>query len=217
MKKIVLVFSGGLDSTTLLYWLKDKGYEIKTLSFDYGQKHSKELEMAKKTCKKLRVENKIIDLHNLKDILKSALTSEGQEIPEGDYQDEVMKQTVVPNRNMIMLSIAMGYAISLGFNRVAYAAHSGDHTIYPDCRPIFVEKIRELAEVIDYEPVEVLTPFLEITKADIVKIGTELGVDYGLTWSCYVGDEKACGKCGTCIERLEAFKENGLIDPIEYN
>ena len=216
MKKVVLILSGGVDSTTLLYWLINQNYEVKTLSFNYGQKHTKELEMAKRTCIKIGVDNKVIDLSNLKWVLSSALTDDNWKIPEGDYKDEVMKQTVVPNRNMIMLSIAMGYAISLKFNKVAYGAHSGDHAIYPDCRPIFIQKIKELARVVDYEPVEIIDPFINKTKSDIVKIGTKLGVDYSLTWSCYKGKNKACGKCGTCVERLEAFKSNNLIDPIKY-
>ena len=214
--KVVLVLSGGVDSTTLLYWLKDRQYEVKAICFNYGQKQSKELKLAKKSCDKLGVDCKVVNLKELGLILKSALTDKKQEVPEGDYKDAVMKQTVVPNRNMIMLSIAMGYAIAEKFNFVAYGAHSGDHTIYPDCRPIFVKRLGELAEVVDYKPIHILTPFLDIKKSEIIKIGKRLKVDYSLTWSCYKGGKRACGKCGTCVERLEAFKKNGLKDPIKY-
>lgn len=214
MKKVVLILSGGVDSTTLLYLLVKKGFEVKTISFDYGQKHKKELKMARKTCSKLNIENKIINLRNLAPILKSALTDKKEKIPEGHYEDKVMKQTVVPNRNMIMLSIAMAYAISLKYNYIAYAAHSGDHTIYPDCRPVFVDRISKLAEVIDYKPIRILTPFVNKTKTDIIKIGKKLGIDYSITWSCYCGGKKPCLKCGTCIERIEAFKNNNIRDPL---
>ena len=213
-KNVVLIYSGGVDSTTLLYLLIKKGFKIKTLSFDYGQKHRKELKMAKKTCNKLGIENKIINLRNLAPILKSALVGKGEKIPEGHYKDKVMKQTVVPNRNMIMLSIAMAYAISLKYSYIAYAAHSGDHEIYPDCRPIFVDRISKLAEVIDYKPVKILVPFINKTKTDIVRIGKKLNVDYSLTWSCYCGKKNPCLKCGTCVERIEAFKQNNMRDPL---
>lgn len=211
--KIIVILSGGMDSTTLLYKYINEGNEVRTISFNYGQQHKKELEYAKETCKLLNIDHKIIDLSGLKDILKSALTSD-QEIPEGHYEDEVMKQTVVPNRNMIMLSVAIGYAISEGYDAVGYAAHGGDHEIYPDCRPIFVDKIKELAKVVDYKPIEVLAPFLSITKADIVKLGIDLNVPYENTWSCYKGEKEPCLKCGTCVERVEAFALNNIKDPL---
>jgi len=209
----IVVLSGGVDSTTLLYKLIKEGNQVKAISFDYGQKHKKELEYAKKTCDLLGVEHKIIDLSSLKDILKSSLTSD-KEIPEGDYGNENMQQTVVPNRNMIMLSVAMGYAISEEYEAVSYAAHAGDHEIYPDCRPIFVEKISDLARVVDYEPIKIMTPFIFISKAEIVKQGIELNVPYENTWSCYKGEEEPCGKCGTCVERAEAFALNNIKDPL---
>lgn len=216
MKKVILILSGGLDSTTLLYWLLNKKYKVKCISFLYGQKHSKEVEVAKQTCKKLKVEHKIINLDALKDILSSNLTSSTKKIPEGHYESKNMEQTVVPNRNMIMLSMAIGWAISCKYDNVAYGAHGGDHVIYFDCRKIFVDKLRELAKVVDVIPVKIITPFLLRDKSYIVSMGNRLGVDYSKTWTCYNGRKKACGKCGSCRERLEAFEKNGLVDPLEY-
>jgi len=216
--KVVLILSGGLDSTTLLYWLLKNKKNIYALSYDYGQKHKKELEMAKKTCEKLKVFHKIIDLKALKEANifgSSALTSD-VEIPLGKYKEEKMKLTVVPNRNMIMLSIAIAFAISYNCSEVYYGAHSGDYAVYPDCRPKFVKKIREVAKICDYKQIDIKAPFLYYKKSDIVKEGLKLGVDYSLTWTCYKGGNKACGKCGSCIERMEAFKVNNTKDPIDY-
>ncbi|MHA1339723.1 MAG: 7-cyano-7-deazaguanine synthase QueC [Promethearchaeota archaeon] len=217
-KRVVLILSGGVDSTTLLYWLLDRKKEVFALSFDYGQKHKKELGMAKKTCEKLNVSHKVIDLSSLQieGVFKSSALTSNKEIPEGHYTDEIMKTTVVPNRNMIMLSIAIAYAISHNCSEVYYGAHSGDHAIYPDCRPEFVKKMQEVAKICDYKPIFIKAPFLYFTKADIIKEGYRLNVDFSLTWTCYRGREKACGKCSSCIERLEAFKLNNLDDPLEY-
>src|SRR3990167_8293997 len=142
MLKAVTLLSGGLDSTTLLYDLLDKGLEVYPLSFNYGQKHSKELVMAQLTCSKLKLPFKVLDLSILGEIAPSSLTRQDFEIPKGHYADESMKQTVVPNRNMVLLSLAISYAIGLRASYVYYGAHSGDHTIYPDCRPEFVEAMR---------------------------------------------------------------------------
>jgi len=214
----ILILSGGMDSTTLLYKIIDEGKKVRAISIDYGQKHSKELKMAAKTCEMLRVPHKVVDLSVLKDagfFAKSSLTSE-IEVPEGHYEEESMKSTVVPNRNMIMLSLAIGYAITHNAKSVYYGAHSGDHAIYPDCRPEFVQKMRDAAAVCHYYPVDIRAPFENYTKGDIVKEGIELGVNYSLTWTCYKGQDKACGKCGSCSERIEAFTENGVNDPIDY-
>lgn len=222
MKKLngtVVVLSGGLDSTTMLYKMleeeKDKN-KVKALSFNYGQRHKKELEFAKKTTDILNIEHKIINLNSIAELLTgSALTSD-VDVPEGHYEDESMKKTVVPNRNAIMANIAIGYAVSLGFSRVALGVHAGDHAIYPDCRPLFVKALSVLAEVANYEPIEILTPYLHVSKVEIIQEGIELGVDYGNTWTCYKGLEKACGKCGSCQERCLAFIENKLQDPLYY-
>jgi len=137
-------------------------------------------------------------------------------VPAGHYTNETMKLTVVPNRNMIMLSVAIGWAVSGKADAVAYAAHAGDHTIYPDCRPAFIEAIRQAAALCDWHRVELLTPFVGKTKRDIVRLGAELDVPFGQTWSCYVGGEVHCGRCGTCVERREAFKSAGVDDPTVY-
>ncbi|WAM33758.1 7-cyano-7-deazaguanine synthase QueC [Caldicellulosiruptor morganii] len=214
--KALVVLSGGMDSTTLLYDVKSKGYETYAISFDYGQKHSKELEFAKKTCDLLKVPHKIVDISFFAKLAPSALTLANWQIPEGYYTDENMKQTVVPNRNMVLLSIATAYAISIRAQKLFYGAHAGDHPIYPDCRKEFVEAMKSAIALCDYHTVELEAPYIDLKKEDILKIGLKLGVDFSLTWSCYKGGEKACGKCGTCTERIEAFKKLGIKDPIEY-
>lgn len=215
-QKVVVIFSGGMDSFTVLNLAARQGYEIYALSFDYGQRHSKELEYASKACKQLGVEHKIVDISAINQLIGgSALTSD-IEVPEGHYAQESMKQTVVPNRNMILLSLAVGYAVSIGASKAFYGAHSGDHAIYPDCRPEFVERMNDVCAIANYEAIEIVTPFLLNSKIDILKAGLEMGLDYSLTWTCYNGREKACGKCGACQERLEAFSENKLQDPLEY-
>ncbi|MBI4708105.1 MAG: 7-cyano-7-deazaguanine synthase QueC [Candidatus Omnitrophica bacterium] len=216
--KAVIILSGGMDSTTLLYDILNQGYEVYALSINYNQRHSKELEFARKTCKKLNIPHKIIDLIQAgKELLyRSALTSEDTQVPEGNYKEENMKLTVVPNRNMIFLSLAVGYAISLRAKKVFYGAHAGDHAVYPDCRKEFVEAMKRAISLADWEPVELEAPYLDLDKGDIVKKGAQLGVDYSLTWTCYKGQDKACGKCGACNERLEAFKKAGIPDPIIY-
>lgn len=216
MSKSVLILSGGLDSTTLLYELLNKNKEVHAISFAYGQKHAKELEMATATCRKFSIDHKVIALTSIGSILNSNALTGGIEIPKGHYQDESMKLTVVPNRNMIMLSIAIAYAINIGSEEVCYGAHAGDHDIYPDCRPEFVEAIQNVADVCHYNPIRVCTPYLYLTKAEIVERGVSLNVDYSLTWTCYEGRIQACGKCGSCTERLEAFDLNNVTDPIEY-
>lgn len=210
MSKIVVIFSGGMDSTTLLYKMHKEENEIYALSFNYGQKHSKELEFAKKTCEKLNINHKIVDITSINQLLQGSSLTSDIEVPEGHYEEEIMKSTVVPNRNMIFLSLAIGYAVSIGSNKVYYAAHSGDHAIYPDCRPEFVEKMNFVSKIANYEPVTIETPFLNIDKGDIAIIGKELGVDFSETWTCYKGKDEPCGKCGACVERKEALEKAGL-------
>ncbi|MDI6654998.1 MAG: 7-cyano-7-deazaguanine synthase QueC [Candidatus Hydrothermarchaeota archaeon] len=216
--KAVVIVSGGLDSTTLLYWVMKQDYEPHVLSFDYRQRHRKELEFARRTCKKLGVKHKIVDLTSIHELLQgSALTSEGIKIPEEHYSHESQKITIVPNRNAIMLNIAVGYAISIGADRVFYAAHYNDKAIYPDCRWEFVQSQNITAKLANDKPeLEIIAPFVHKTKAEIVKIASELGVPFEDTWSCYKGEEKACGVCGTCRERIEAFRLNKFRDPIDY-
>jgi len=215
-QKAVVILSGGMDSTTLLYDVVNQGYEVHALSFDYGQKHRKELEMAQRTTEKLGIKHKIIDLRALNEVAPSALTRDDWDVPEGYYNDENMKQTVVPNRNMVMLSLATAYAIGIRADKLFYGAHAGDHTIYPDCRKEFVEAMKKAIGLADWHKVELEAPYLDMDKGDIAIRGKELGVDYSLTWTCYKGQEKACGKCGSCRERLEAFEKAGMKDPIPY-
>lgn len=214
--KAVVVLSGGMDSTTLLYDVKHLGYEAHPITFFYGQKHKKEMEMAYKTCQKLGLKYKLVDVEDLGDIAPSALTGGDVDVPKAGYDEESMKQTVVPNRNMVFLSLATAYAIGIEANWLFFGSHGGDHAIYPDCRPAFMKAMEQAISLCDYHILHLRIPYLSWSKADILKRGLELGVDYSLTWSCYEGGELACGKCGTCQERLEAFKEVGIKDPISY-
>lgn len=217
--KTIAIVSGGMDSVTMAYQLKHVGDDLDILSFDYGQKHDIELEYAARVSQRLGVRHDIISL-DLGNLLTSALTDENEPIPEGHYAAENMAATVVPNRNSIMLAIAVGVAISRVADRVAFAAHAGDHFIYPDCRPEFV-KMFSAAERIGNEgfcnpKFEIFAPYIELTKADIVTLGSEIGVPYGLTWSCYRGVIEHCGRCGTCVERKEAFRIAKVVDPTPY-
>ena len=214
--KALLILSGGVDSTTLLYDLISQGYEVEAVTFDYQQKHRKEIKCAKKTCKKLKIPHKVLELNILSEIAPSSLTRKEIKVPEGSYTEESMRSTVVPNRNMIFLSLAAARAIAGGIPHLFYAAHSGDHAIYPDCRPVFVSAMETALHLCDWTDITLHAPYLHLTKADIVKIGTRLGVDYSLTWTCYRGEALACGLCGSCTERLEAFREAGVEDPVEY-
>lgn len=214
--RVVLVYSGGLDSTVLLYHLRGEGHEVRCLSVDYGQRHRRELAAAAALCGALGVEHRIADLASLRPLLAgSALTSD-VDVPDGHYAADTMKITVVPNRNMILLSVAIGWAVSLRYEAVAYAAHAGDHTIYPDCRPEFGDAMDRAASLCDWRPVRLLRPFVDRTKGEIVRLGAELGVPFGQTWSCYRGGEYHCGACGTCVERREAFANAGVSDPTVY-
>jgi len=217
MEKVVLILSGGMDSTTLLYDLCDQEKEIYAITYDYGQKHKKEISMAQKTCEKLGIAHKIVNLSILNELAPSALTRDDWDVPEGHYEESSMKQTVVPNRNMVMISIAVSHAISIGATEVYYAAHSGDHAIYPDCRKDFIMKLTEAIELCDWNKITLKAPYVNFDKGDIAIRGKELGVDYSLTWTCYKGMEKACGKCGSCVERLEAFEKAKMNDPLEYD
>jgi 7-cyano-7-deazaguanine synthase len=216
MQKAVVVLSGGMDSTTLLYDVLKQGFEVSAVSFDYNQKHKKELQMAKETCNSLNVPHKIISLSILNDIAPSALTRDDWDIPEGHYAGENMKETVVPNRNMVMLSLATSYAIGIKAKYLFYGVHSGDHAIYPDCRPDFYNYMQDAIMRADWNEVLLRAPYINIDKGDIVIKGKELNVDYSKTWTCYKGKEKACGKCGSCVERLEAFEKANIKDPIKY-
>lgn len=215
--KTIVIFSGGLDSTTLLYSLKEQGRDLKALSINYGQRHLRELDFAAKTCALLGVEHKTVDLSGLRPLLGgSSQTDSSVPVPEGHYAAENMKLTVVPNRNMLMLSVAAAWAISEKADTIAYAAHAGDHAIYPDCREEFVQALNGALALADWHQVAIERPFVSITKGQIVKVGSLLNVPFNDTWSCYKGEDKHCGACGTCVERREAFLEAGVTDPTPY-
>ncbi len=215
--KTVLIFSGGLDSTVLLYQLLADGDRVLTLSVDYGQRHRVELEHARRITRSLGVPWQLADLSNVGSLLGgSSLTSPEIAVPHGHYAEPSMKQTVVANRNMIMLAVAAGWAISQRADRLAYAAHAGDHTIYPDCRPAFADAMARAIRLADWHEIGLYCPFIHLTKTQIVVRGAELGVDFGSTWSCYEGGSVHCGLCGTCFERREAFQQAGVPDPTRY-
>jgi 7-cyano-7-deazaguanine synthase len=214
--KIVVIYSGGMDSFTVLNEAVRTGKRVYAVSFNYGQKHAKELHYAQKVCDELAIPHKIVDITAIHQLLLGSSLTDDIEIPDGHYEEESMISTMVPNRNMIMLSLAIGYAVSIGAESVYYGAHSGDHAIYPDCRPEFVAKMAEVSKIANYEPIDIVAPFLDKSKIDILRQGLALGLDYSKTWTCYKGREKACGKCGACQERLEAFSENGVKDPLSY-
>jgi 7-cyano-7-deazaguanine synthase len=223
MKGIVIV-SGGMDSVTLCYWLKEK-YPSATwhyLSFDYGQRHVKELAYATALAIKLGGQHDIVNLRYLGKLLSgtgSVLVDQNSEVPEGHYAEESMRITVVPNRNSIMLSIAVGVAVAERAELVAAGMHAGDHFIYPDCRPEFVRLFNQAEHLanLGFWDGRITAPFVDMSKADIVRLGHELEVDYAETWSCYKGGHYHCGKCGTCVERIEAFELAGVEDPTKYD
>lgn len=216
-RKTVLIYSGGMDSTVLLYHLLDERHDMAALSIDYGQRHRRELEAAKRITSRLGIEHHVADLSALRPLMAgSSQTSDGIAVPHGHYEAESMKLTVVPNRNMLMLSVAGAWAISRKSNFIAYAAHAGDHAIYPDCREEFVQPLAQALVNADWHRVDIIRPFISMTKAQICARGTALGVPFEETYSCYEGREKHCGRCGTCVERREAFKLAGITDPTAY-
>lgn len=215
MKKSVIILSGGMDSVTLLHDCKDD--IALAVTFDYGSNHNKrEAELAAYHCKQLGIEHIIIPLSFIHDYFKSSLLEGADAIPEGHYQADNMKSTVVPFRNGIMLSIACGLAESRGLTKVLIANHAGDHAIYPDCRATFISAMNDAMANGTYEHINIYAPYTSLSKTDIAKIGKTLGIDYSKTYSCYKGGEKHCGKCGTCVERKEALRDAGIDDPTEY-
>lgn len=216
--KILVIHSGGIDSTALLWRLRAEGNEVRALSFLYGQKHAREVEAARALCSGAGIPWALADLSSVRELIagSSSQLRADVAVPEGHYTAESMKATVVPNRNMIMLAVAIGHAISEGFEAVAYGAHAGDHAIYPDCREPFAAAMAEAARVCDWTSIELLRPFVHKTKAEIVALAIGDGAPLSNTWSCYKGGERHCGKCGTCVERREAFVLAGAEDPTEY-
>ena len=216
-QRAIVVFSGGMDSATALWWALREFGDVAAVSFEYGAKHNaRELAAAETICKKLAVPHSVIPLDFIGRTVHSSLLKTGGAIPEGNYNEENMASTVVPFRNGIMLAAAAGLAEDSGFSAVILGNHTGDHAIYPDCRPEFIDGMAKAIETGTGGKVKLLSPFCRMTKGEIAALGAKLGVDFSLTWSCYNGREKHCGKCGTCRERREAFREAGLADPTVY-
>lgn len=218
--KTIVICSGGLDSVILSHKVAREGELLGLVSFNYGQRHKKEVDYAARAAAVLGVRHDIVDISGIGALLTGSALTDDVNVPDGHYTEESMKITVVPNRNAIMLTIAYGIASSRGAEAVAAAVHGGDHFIYPDCRPAFVEafdKMQRLAlDGVGDSQISFYTPFLNWTKAQIAAEGARLGVDMGATWSCYKGGDIHCGRCGTCVERREAFHLAGVSDPTEY-
>jgi 7-cyano-7-deazaguanine synthase len=216
MKTLVLL-SGGMDSVTALHFAAREHEVVGAVSFDYGAKHhAKEIPMAAWQAAQAGVPHEVIALDFVNRLFASDLLQSGGDIPDGHYADANMKRTVVPFRNGIMLSIACGLAESRGAEALVIAAHSGDHAIYPDCRETFMRSMADAMKHGTYAGIELLRPFIDCDKTEIVRRGVALGVDYAHTWSCYKGGDIHCGKCGTCVERREAFLRAGVADPTRY-
>ncbi|MGO7536787.1 7-cyano-7-deazaguanine synthase QueC [Rhizobium leguminosarum] len=216
--KTIVVCSGGLDSVTLAHKVAAEQQLIGLVSFNYGQRHRKELDFAARCASRLSVPHHIIDIASIGGHLSGSALTDNVEVPDGHYAEETMKATVVPNRNAIMLAIAFGLAAAQKADAVAVAVHGGDHFIYPDCRPGFIDAFQHMQnEALDgYANVKLLAPYVDVSKAAIVVDGEKHGTPFSETWSCYKGGELHCGRCGTCVERREAFHLAGVPDPTEY-
>ncbi|TAV75548.1 7-cyano-7-deazaguanine synthase QueC [Rhizobium leguminosarum] len=216
--KTIVVCSGGLDSVSLAHKVATEKQLIGLVSFDYGQRHRKELDFAARCASRLSVPHHIIDIASIGGHLSGSALTDNVEVPDGHYAEETMKATVVPNRNAIMLAIAFGLAAAQNADAVAVAVHGGDHFIYPDCRPGFIDAFQHMQnEALDgYARVKLLAPYVDVSKAAIVVDGEKHGTPFSETWSCYKGGELHCGRCGTCVERREAFHLAGVRDPTEY-
>lgn len=218
MNRVVLGLSGGMDSATLCAFYLNKGFEVFPVSFNYGSKHNQfELEMAEKLAQYYKLKIERINLDFINSLFKSNLLISGGKIPEGYYTDQNMSETVVPGRNLIFISIMMGYAWSINARLVAIGVHSGDHTIYPDCRPDFINHMNSAVQTGSGYKVKIEAPFIDLDKTQILELGTQIQVPYNLTRTCYKNQEYSCGKCGSCQERLEAFNTLGIDDPIKYD
>lgn len=213
----IVILSGGMDSAVLLADQLHAGHTVAALSVNYGQRHRRELDYAAKVAAYYDIEHHTADLSALRPLLAgSSQTTDGVPVPHGHYAAESMKQTVVPNRNMLLLALAGAWAISRKADAIAYAAHAGDHTVYPDCRPVFVEALQAALVLADWHPVQIARPFIHWTKAEICRHGDDLDVPFALTYSCYEGGVDHCGLCGTCVERREAFRLAEVPDPTPY-
>lgn len=219
-KKAVAVVSGGIDSVTLAHLLHSEGWKLHLLAFDYGQRHKKELEFARRCAGRLGAKIDVVDLSALRVLLHGSALTDDIEVPHGHYAAPNMSVTVVPNRNAIFLTLAYGSAVADHAQMVAIGVHAGDHFIYPDCRPAFIESFDQMqrlaVEGCGDENLHLHAPFVQYSKTDIVKLGAQIGVPFEETWSCYEGGEIHCGLCGTCVERKEAFALANVFDPTEY-
>lgn len=216
--KTIVICSGGLDSVSLAHMVANEHQLTRLVSFDYGQRHRKELYYAVACAKRLNVPYDIIDLRSIGAVLAGSALTDDIDVPDGHYAEESMRITVVPNRNAIMLTVAFGVAAARGDDAVAAAVHGGDHFIYPDCRPAFTNAFEAMqkAALDGYANVSLYTPFVHRSKADIVTAGASYHTPFADTWSCYKGGEHHCGRCGTCVERREAFHLAGINDPTIY-
>ncbi|PZC41878.1 MAG: 7-cyano-7-deazaguanine synthase [Chloroflexi bacterium] len=217
----VLVVSGGMNSATLAHMCVKDGGSPYLITFDYGQKHRKEIEYARLLGENLGVPHQVVNISNIQKLLGgSALTDDGMEVPEGHYEVSNMSITVVPNRNAIFLTIAYAAVVSFESEYGGAAMHTGDHTIYPDCRPEFVNILGNMQKIATEGTgnpnLSIWTPFIDKSKAEFAPIGLAMGLDYGETWSCYKGDRLHCGRCGTCVEQKEVFELIGTLDPTQY-
>ncbi|WP_170773330.1 7-cyano-7-deazaguanine synthase QueC [Ruegeria lacuscaerulensis] len=217
--KTIVICSGGLDSVSLAHMVAQDHELAGLISFDYGQRHRKELDYAALCAQRLGVSHDIIDLRPVGAVLTGSALTDDVDVPDGHYAEDSMKVTVVPNRNAIMLTVAFGAAAARGADAVATAVHGGDHFIYPDCRPAFTEAFEAMQKLAldGYADVSLFTPFVHRSKADIVTEGARVNTPFAQTWSCYKGGDHHCGRCGTCVERREAFHLAGIPDPTTYD
>ncbi|CAA7602007.1 7-cyano-7-deazaguanine synthase [Acididesulfobacillus acetoxydans] len=222
LKRAVVLLSGGMDSSTVLYMAKSEGFELHAISFDYGQRHVRELECARAVAQKAGVKEHIVVRTNMDAWGGSALTDKYLEVPENEPDKGRIPITYVPARNMIFLSFAASYAEAIGSQDVFIGVSEVDYSGYVDCRQEFIDAMEKainmgtVCAVQDGRKISIRTPLIHMTKSAEIKLGIKLGVDYGLTWTCYKGEDLACGTCDSCTLRLKAFREAGYKDPIPY-
>jgi 7-cyano-7-deazaguanine synthase len=213
----LVVLSGGMDSVTALAFTRTVHTDqVHALTVDYGQRHDREIIAAEVQATRFADRHDVLSLRRIGTLLEGSALTDTVPVPEGHYSDDTMRATIVPNRNAILANIAAGIAVSRGLDAIVLGVHAGDHPIYPDCRPEFVTALQQLLSVANDHQVRVEAPFLNTDKAGILRVGLALGVDYADTWTCYQGRDRACGRCGSCVERLEAFSNIGIEDPLEY-
>ncbi|MBT1158492.1 7-cyano-7-deazaguanine synthase QueC [Aminobacter anthyllidis] len=214
----LVICSGGLDSVSLAHKVATEQKLIGLLSFDYGQRHKKELGFAAMCAKRLGVPHQIVDIRDVGRNLSGSALTDNVDVPDGHYAEDSMRITVVPNRNAIMLAIAFGVAAAQQADAVATAVHGGDHFIYPDCRPAFIDAFQTMQNhaLAGYADIRLYAPYVNMSKADIVSEGAKYATPFEATWSCYKGGARHCGRCGTCVERREAFDLAGIADRTNY-